>query len=361
MSYYRTITFAAPDATLTNFPALVRISNDAGMKARIANANGYDVAFQDAGGNALAFELDFYDANTGSGAWWVRVPTLESSGPTTIRMTYGNASVTTNQSDAATVWADYETVLHLNSTDQTQQFNSATGTYAEWVNHANITSIGFSTGQNSVTGRNLTFVPSGPAGGGGNSPYLLTTCPAGRAAGSICVFSTTYHWQFRFYDSGYGNGMNAMWGTDPVTGVGAYVVRCRWNNTSGGNSNVDLSGVSPTEGLMCVQSRWQREPSRQIHFRANGMTHSAATYLGYHTNTDKWLQAYYDYGRISGHSVTADELRYTPIVRSDAWLSYEFNQCLNHGDYTTYGAEYNADGTRVFTLRSWMQLPHEYD
>ena len=114
MNFYRDITFAAPSTGLTNFPALVRIQNDR-MKKRISSPNGFDVSFQQ-NGTDIPFELDFYDSSTGSGAWWVKIPTLPANNPTTIRMVYGDSNISTDPSSPSTVWSDYLAVYHFNET-----------------------------------------------------------------------------------------------------------------------------------------------------------------------------------------------------------------------------------------------------
>ena len=56
-----TIDHTKVPATLTNFPVLVSIANDNGLKNHVTNVNGYDLVFTDAVGNPLDHELERWD------------------------------------------------------------------------------------------------------------------------------------------------------------------------------------------------------------------------------------------------------------------------------------------------------------
>ena len=104
-------------STLENFPVLVRISPEriSGFSYADCAADGRDIAFTDAQGNALAREIDTWDTE-GESLVWVRVPSLVSG--TVITMTYKDPAVTAQpacQTDGA-VWssAGYAGVWHMN-------------------------------------------------------------------------------------------------------------------------------------------------------------------------------------------------------------------------------------------------------
>ena len=103
---------------LANFPVLVRISPEriSGFSYADCAADGADVAFTDAQGNALDREIDTWDT-TGESLVWVRVPSLANGA--VITMTYGDATVTAQpacQTDGS-VWtpAGYVGVWHMNA------------------------------------------------------------------------------------------------------------------------------------------------------------------------------------------------------------------------------------------------------
>ena len=86
------LSFAAPEraaeiavsgyggtSTLTNFPVLVRLSPEGipGFSYADCDENGADIVFMDAGGAALAREIDVWNTN-GESLVWVKVPELAS-------------------------------------------------------------------------------------------------------------------------------------------------------------------------------------------------------------------------------------------------------------------------------------------
>ncbi len=104
-------------STLANFPVLVRISPEriSGFSYADCAADGADIAFTDANGNALAREIDTWDT-TGESLVWVRVPSLANG--TVITMTYTDPSVTAqpaSQTDGSVWSAGYAGVWHMNS------------------------------------------------------------------------------------------------------------------------------------------------------------------------------------------------------------------------------------------------------
>ena len=93
-------------ATLRNFPVLVRISPEriSGFSYADCAADGRDIAFRDAQGNALAREIDTWDPN-GESLVWVSIPSFASN--VVFTMTYKDPSVSEQpacQTDGS-VWA----------------------------------------------------------------------------------------------------------------------------------------------------------------------------------------------------------------------------------------------------------------
>src|SRR5258707_11497596 len=94
----------------TNFPALVKISDatfkTVGNGGLIQNSNGYDIAFYSDFGltTPLFWEIDFYDGVNGVFWAWVKVPTMSHTADTVIYVAYGDATISTFQSTATSVW-----------------------------------------------------------------------------------------------------------------------------------------------------------------------------------------------------------------------------------------------------------------
>lgn len=121
--FYRTVTIdhtKVGSSTSSNFPVLVR-GTYAYLKTvanggKVEDANGYDIGFfADAGlTTRLKHEIEKYDPATGEIVAWVKVPSVSHTVDTVIYMNYGDATITTDQSDAASVWdSDYLGVYHL--------------------------------------------------------------------------------------------------------------------------------------------------------------------------------------------------------------------------------------------------------
>ena len=105
--------------TLANFPVLVRISPEriSGFSYADCAADGADIAFTDANGNALAREIDIWDT-AGESLVWVSVPSFSSS--TTITMHWANDAGSAEDSpDAREVWtrAGYNAVWHFSGSN----------------------------------------------------------------------------------------------------------------------------------------------------------------------------------------------------------------------------------------------------
>lgn len=320
----RTITFAAPTTTLTNFPALVKCNST----FNIGTSTGYDVHFQDLSGNELYFDLDYYDPVTGNGAWWVLIPSLSSSGPTSIKMLYGDSSVTTNGSTPATVWNGYLAVYHFSDTDTTQKFNSATGVYDTWSdvsNKAKTLSLvsGGATGRlshvsqrfsNAWTNKStltgnisstredilnvMTVLEANSAWGVIGADNTARLAVLGQTGVSInLIYVYTSHWYYR---------------QTPYT-----VGNIEYDNVSWQNSSHDVSWqIDSTLETGSLQSSWTPGSTKTVALQAvtNGSYNVDTTYK-------------------------IDELRMRRAFASPDYASYEYNQLMNHATYTTYGPE----------------------
>ncbi len=98
--------------TLTSFALPVIRKNDTDLQAH-ARSDGTDVRFYSESGTPLLFEMQSYDGTTGSGIWWVHCDSISNAeNDFSIRMTYGDASLSTDAS-SRNVWPGHATVVHL--------------------------------------------------------------------------------------------------------------------------------------------------------------------------------------------------------------------------------------------------------
>ncbi|MFC1570828.1 LamG-like jellyroll fold domain-containing protein [Candidatus Omnitrophota bacterium] len=114
-SHYKVITIPAYSVseTLSDFPVLVRISNDSDLQANVQNSDGYDIIFTDANGAVLDREIESYDNASGTLAAWVKT-NIPQDEDTAVFMHYGKAGVLSDPQDPSAVWSNgYLGVWHL--------------------------------------------------------------------------------------------------------------------------------------------------------------------------------------------------------------------------------------------------------
>lgn len=146
-TYNRTITFdhTQVPSDQTNIPMAVfgtiASLKTVGNGGHVQSSSGFDIVFsttQD-GLSPIKWEVVNWQAASGLVEYWLKVPTLSSSVDTIIYMCYGNAAITTDQSDQTNTWdSNYCAVYHfgtaaslsLNDSNQTHGPNNLTGTGA---------------------------------------------------------------------------------------------------------------------------------------------------------------------------------------------------------------------------------------
>ena len=80
---------------------------------KLAGGSFLDVRFELEDGTKLAHEVEAYDPAAGQLSAWVRLPTLSEDADTRLFIYYGNPALAADESNAATLWADYLAVWHL--------------------------------------------------------------------------------------------------------------------------------------------------------------------------------------------------------------------------------------------------------
>ena len=98
-----------PNTDQTNFPYLFNTTDPllatTTYNGHVASPNGYDIIFTSdaAGQNILNYEMEEYNPATGQVVAWVQIPLLSHTQDTVIYVWYGNASVTTLQTQPSTM------------------------------------------------------------------------------------------------------------------------------------------------------------------------------------------------------------------------------------------------------------------
>ncbi len=337
----RIVTFAAPASTLTNFPVLVKCNST----FNIGTSTGYDVHFQDLSGNELAFELDYYDSVTGNGAWWVKIPTLASSGTTSIKMLYGDSSASTDGSTPLTVWSDYAAVYHFNEIDYSYQTNRATG--AQSVSGiATSGSMSFQTASTG-TGRVLRFTLPGTADD--TTQAIVTT----GVSYSNANYSVSALWN---HVSGDNTGSYGRWfnlfspvisGTSPVVTENGGAENVAVQYQRGGNTKMAC-------GRWPNWSQTSFSTSLSMHLMGGSFNSGVYRYsqidstitsgnTGIYSNSFAWNN-YSEFVSLclgwSGSVVLEmDEIRACKSPHTQDWMAYEYANYIDHANNVTYGPE----------------------
>ena len=133
------------DANLSNFPLYVKVAADANIGAN-AQSDGDDIRFTSGTGMVLPHEEEYFSVRSGSGSgnFWVKVPTVKTSTGTVIFVYYGSGSATDGQ-NVGSVWdSNFKGVWHLKETS---------GQHADSTANANNSTTVSVTTQGSVTGK----------------------------------------------------------------------------------------------------------------------------------------------------------------------------------------------------------------
>lgn len=110
---------------LTDFPALVRVGPQtiSGFRYLNCRANGDDIAFADADGNLLDYDLDEWNADTNEDSiFWVKLPRLAPR--TKITVYWSSDSAAFLGRNAASVWSKHVGVWHLGEKSEVQSVST---------------------------------------------------------------------------------------------------------------------------------------------------------------------------------------------------------------------------------------------
>lgn len=303
--YRRVVTFSAPTETLSNFPALVKVSNDT-LLSQNALADGSDVYFTLPNGTELAKELDWYDNATGSGAWWVLIPSLSGTSGASVHMRFGDG--TTHADNKASLWSSYRAVYHYSSLETFT--NDSTGNY-------NLT----------LSGTRPTFT-------------TVSTVPTGRALQSSCSSDASYT-NTDAYTSG---GTLSTYGFAPSTISGSHIFYgCGYGHISqdgaalhyaynaGGGSIADTKNKQ--YGWVCSTNA-----GAGGNYSTTGCYNGTVNSYESYGSINSGNQIFYSTYNWTPGIVCVDEQRITSVVRSNAWIAYEWANMMNHSTTASYGA-----------------------
>lgn len=159
--------------TLTNFPALVRLSASRGFDYAECASDGGDLRFSDAAGNLIPHEIDTWDP-VGESLVWVKVPLLEKD---TAIVAHCGCDGTPVAVTASEVWSNgYVGVWHLGKANSLTQADSTS-------NRIDFVCENYDTGRVDLSARGFIGGAVGFNKGGDNKGALTASDPSNALTG----------------------------------------------------------------------------------------------------------------------------------------------------------------------------------
>jgi Concanavalin A-like lectin/glucanases superfamily/Domain of unknown function (DUF2341) len=333
-NYWRTITIdhtKCGSSNSSDFPVL--ISGTYSWLATVANgghvqnANGYDIIFTSdaAGKNSLNWEVESYNPATGAVIYWVQVPTVSHTTNTVIYMWYGNAAITTDQSNTSGTWdGTFLGVYHFkNGTTLSAADSSGNGN--------NGTISGATAGAGQIDGA-AAFNLSAD-----NGNYVEVTGLFGSPATATLSGWANYTEDWNAGGELISLGDNLAIRIDnggSATGVteGFYYDGSTWHNITYAQTYLGTGWhhfvftVTADSQVLYIDGVQVASGSN-----ASGIAYlnGANTYIGQHGNG----QTFFDFG---GY---IDEVRVSSSVRSADWVTAEYNNQSSPSTFYSMGTE----------------------
>jgi hypothetical protein len=276
----------------------------------VTSSSGYDIIFTSDSGcsTPLNFERVIYTAASGLVEFWINVPTLSHTSDTVFYVCYGNAAVTTDQSNKSATWnGAFEMVDHFGD-GATMSASDSTGN----ANNGTNTSVTAASGQ-----------IGGAASFNGSSSFIQVANSSSLNAWtaqtiSIWVDATVNMGDFaRVVEKGNNNEWTTTFnGTHNSNEFGVQCIGTgiASNNTSvitGAWHKVDVTLSANTSATEIVYV-----DGAQVASFGCGSTPSSLTHDIFIGRGGSGIQFY---------TGIMDELRISNVVRSSAWILAEYN------------------------------------
>ena len=317
-----TVSGYAGASPLADFPVLVRISPEriSGFSYADCAADGRDVAFEDAQGNALDREIDTWDT-AGESFVWVRLPTVEQG--TTFTMTYGDLAVSAQPScqTNGAVWgaADYVGVWHMNEANARD--SSPRGNHGTAIGNAAPAAAG-----------KIGSALSTPA----STDYV--TCGSGLPNSQIVDGFSVEGWACQPSYS----GKQAFFGKNNFISIRSESAT-KITVTTPGKSDHNLTDLTlPAAGTWYhFALTFQRNTANACKLYINGAfaKSMAAGDINEKTIATEMYLAHNQWGKDQGFKGQLDEMRLSSSIRSADWIKASYDVQSNAA-FLTSGAAY---------------------
>ena len=312
--------------TETNFPILVRLEKGF-FDFSQAQPLGQDIRFTDADGSALAYEIEDWQATTGTASIWVRIPTIRGNAQQAITMHWGNSKAA-SESDGEKVFATDEgfaAVWHLGDNLEDATANNLDGfdrRGKETVNTAGII------GDAQEFGLNKHLVIRQP-----NSPpdRRVACMPSGNADRSISAWVNPTSFQGHNWAAASIGG----WG-EPRRGQRPHMGLSYMTMSGRGQPRLHLYGFDPRCATILPRDTWSHVgmsiSQDMVRFYVDGVLQQTidnranpVTKLGTLLTPESTPVDLGDHGNTRGpFNGAMDEVRFESAARSSAWMTLCF-------------------------------------
>lgn len=333
-AFYKTLTIdhtQVPNTDQTSFPVLVSFT-DANLKTvgnggHVQNASGFDIGFYSDVGltTKLPWETEVYTAASGLVIYWVNIPTVATASNTVFYMAYGDATITTDQSNKTGTWnTNFKGVYHLQS-----DYSDSSSVASSLTSHGGTPTAG-------QIGNGLSL--NGTTQYGNRSSSWVTAEPLTMTAwinasnGGVQISNLSASgWDGWYMSSNYaistvtGNFTNSAAASQTGTpGTFQYIAAVVASSTSRKIAVNGVFGATNTTSIVTVNP------------------HNVASIgMAYHQGViDNFFAG------------VIDEVRISNVARSDDWLATEYANQQTGSTFLTEGAETPVGGSTAHNLSS---------
>jgi hypothetical protein len=331
--------------TLTNFPALVYIQEDA-LKSGVNCANniqfatggatGYDFAFTtNSGTDELFYQVESFNATTGTLLAWVQVPSVTSAA-TSLKFYFGSLTPAHDATFARGTWtSDYQLVYHFNEASTTILDATANQRWATATNAAT-TTAGKITSAYTFNGTSTKMITA--------VPIDITSVFTLSGWAYVTDFTTSTDQKIITNETSYTSGgykLGYYGGT--ATTVKAEVE----TRTSTGTASLNRA---ETGGIIVTTGSWHYVQG--IYNGTNFLTYfdgavDRSTTTGVAAGAGGPVYIGSDFAAANFFKGMMDEIRVSNTVKSADWIKAEYYNQNNQTTFTTVSANFTTNAANA--------------
>jgi hypothetical protein len=303
----------------TNFPVLINLTTDSDLAAA-TQTDADDILFTASDGTTkLDHEIESYNSGTGQLTAWVRIPSLSTSADTDIYMYYENGAASSQENVTGTWNTNYITVQHLEETSGTHLDSTSTGNNSTAIS---VTTQGSATGQingaDDFDDANTDYVQFGTSGMTTSSGTIdiWANMDASSGVRSYILTHRTGTDNNRIYLYEESGTFFVGFADVFVNNTGYTITPDTWHlytlTWSGANWEVFVDGTSIDSGASATMT-----------------SIDASIFIGSYLGINEYFDG------------ILDELKISDIVRSDDWISTEYNNQNSPATFYSLSTEEN--------------------